>query len=137
MYCDSSHGNAKDMKTTLGYVIFLNKNVIVFKSKKESTVTSHSTEAEYVALSEAIKKFKELFNILTELKLKLESCIFSGNQAAIRQVKNSTFFTKNRHVDIRLALNRQELSSTKATLSYVTTDENLADALTKIYGRKV
>eukprot|EP00924_Labyrinthula_sp_SR-Ha-C_P012078 snap_masked-scaffold_26-processed-gene-3.46-mRNA-1 protein AED:1.00 eAED:1.00 QI:0/0/0/0/1/1/2/0/116 len=116
MYRDSSHGNAKDVKSILGYVLFLYKNVITFKTKNESIVTSHLTEAEYVTLSEAIKKLKE---------------------AAIRQVKNSTFFTKNRHVDIRLALNRQELSSTKATLSYVTTDENLADALTKIYGRKV
>eukprot|EP00924_Labyrinthula_sp_SR-Ha-C_P006715 snap_masked-scaffold_29-processed-gene-2.51-mRNA-1 protein AED:0.38 eAED:0.38 QI:0/-1/0/1/-1/1/1/0/447 len=137
MYCDSSHGNAKDMKSIFGYLIFLNNNVIAYKSKKESIVTSHSTEAEYVALSEAIKKFKEVYNILMEMKLKFQCYIFSDNQAAIRQVKNSTFFTKNRHVDIRLAFNRQELLATGAELSYVTTDENLADAFTKICGRKV
>ena len=52
-YVDSDWGsNEKDRKSVTGYCIFLQGNLVVWKSRGQKTTGLSSTEAEYVALSE-------------------------------------------------------------------------------------
>ncbi|RCI15906.1 hypothetical protein L249_1767 [Ophiocordyceps polyrhachis-furcata BCC 54312] len=53
---DSSFGDNHDRKSTHGFVIRVFGGVVAFKSGKEDTVTTSSTEAEFLALSRVVKE---------------------------------------------------------------------------------
>ena len=52
-FCDLDYaGDTETQRSISGYVMYVNGNPIVWKSKGQKSVTLSSTEAEYVALSE-------------------------------------------------------------------------------------
>ena len=55
-YADAAYANADDLKSMSGYVFLAGGGAITWRSKKQSTITLSSIEAEYVALSEAACK---------------------------------------------------------------------------------
>ena len=68
-YTDSDWaGDQHDRKSTSGYVLLLCGGAISWKSRKPDVVATSSTEAEYVALSEAAKESIWLRRLLTELE---------------------------------------------------------------------
>jgi len=52
-YADAAYANTDDHKSTSGYVFKVGDGAITWRSKKQTTIALSSTEAEYVALSEA------------------------------------------------------------------------------------
>jgi len=65
-YCYSDFaGDPKDSKSTSGYIILMNNDPICWQSKKkkkkkkkQSIVATSTAEAEYIAMSECVKKKK-------------------------------------------------------------------------------
>jgi hypothetical protein len=59
-YCDADWaGDCEDRRSTTGYIFTLAKGAgtpISWKSRKQTTVALSSTEAEYMALSDATKE---------------------------------------------------------------------------------
>lgn len=55
-YVDSDWGAAEDRKSTFGYVFMVGSAPITWQSKKQQTVATSSTEAEYMSLKEAAKE---------------------------------------------------------------------------------
>ena len=47
------YANMDDYKSTSGYVFLVGSGAITWRSKKQTTIALSSTEAEYIALSEA------------------------------------------------------------------------------------
>src|SRR4051812_36057415 len=67
-YTDASYLNdSDDSKSESGYVFVLNGGAVSWKSSKQDTVTSSSTEAEYIAASEAVKEAVWIRNFLIAL----------------------------------------------------------------------
>jgi hypothetical protein len=52
-YADAAYVNVNDLKSTSRYVFLVGRGAITQRSKKQTTITLLSIEAEYVALSEA------------------------------------------------------------------------------------
>ena len=52
-YADTTYANANDLKSTSGYVFLASGGAITWCLKKQLTHALLSTEAEYIALSEA------------------------------------------------------------------------------------
>src|SRR6202522_4711304 len=55
-FADAAFANHDDYKSTSGYVFMAAGGAITWKSKKQTTIALSSTEAEYVALSEAARE---------------------------------------------------------------------------------
>ena len=56
-YSDSDlEVDTTNRKSISGYLIYVNKNLVAWSSKKQPIVTTSSTEAEYVSLSDMIKE---------------------------------------------------------------------------------
>jgi hypothetical protein len=55
-FADAAFANHDDHRSTSGYVFLSAGGAITWKSKKQTTITLSSTEAEYVALSEAARE---------------------------------------------------------------------------------
>jgi len=55
-YTDTAYSNLNEQRSTTRYIFIAARGAITWQSKKQSTVALSSTEAEYVALSEATCK---------------------------------------------------------------------------------
>ena len=57
MFCDADRGSSEDRRSTSGYVYILNGGAISWASRKQPLVALSSTEAEYMALTQAVRRF--------------------------------------------------------------------------------
>ena len=82
----------------------LNNGCISWRSKKQSSVVLSSTEAEYMALSEAIQEAVWLKAFMHELGEEADNyalTIFEYNQDGIALAKNLEFHKRTKHINIR------------------------------------
>ena len=86
-----------------GYVFLVNKGAITWGSKKQSTITLLTTEAKYVAISEALREALWLHHLYGELGFaqKQATVIFGDNDGSIVMAKNPQFHKRTKHVELR------------------------------------
>lgn len=132
-FVDADWGSNKiDRKSYTGFVFKLSEASISWKSSKQKTVALSSTEAEYMALSDAAKEAIYLKNLLYEIT-GINDCVimFNDNQGAQKLSSNPVFHERSKHIDIRHHFIRQCLSDKIIKLVYLSTDKMTADVLTK------
>jgi hypothetical protein len=133
-YADSNWAADIDTRrSTTGYVFMLNSSLISWKSQRQHTVATSSTEAEYMALYSAVQESIWLRRILKELKqLKdLPTMIYQDNQGTIALAKNPIFHSRSKHIDIKFHFTRDKIQDGVIQVEYKSTQEMVADALTK------
>lgn len=132
-YVDADHAACKDTRRSVtGYVFILANGAISWRSSQQRTVALSSTEAEYMALSSAATEAIWISQLLTELGLKYGKIpIKCDNTSAISLAKSSGYRPRTKHIDIRHHYVRQLIEENKIAVEYVSTDENIADELTK------
>ena len=128
--------NTVDRKSSQGYVIKLFGGLVAWRASKQDTVTTSTTEAELLALSQVAKEALYLTRLLKELDVILPNSTITincDNKQTIRLVTEDVakLHTKLRHVDIHNHWLRQEVSRGKIMVAYVPTEQMLADGLTK------
>lgn len=132
-FVDADWGNNPiDRKSYTGFVFKFCGSVISWESNKQKTVALSSTEAEYMAISEAAKEAIYLKNLLEELT-GTELCItlFNDNQSALNLSANHTYHKRSKHIDIKHHFIREVVSNKQVVLKYLPTNEMPADLLTK------
>ncbi|MCZ6913505.1 MAG: Ty1/Copia family ribonuclease HI, partial [Rickettsia endosymbiont of Ixodes persulcatus] len=140
-YTDADWANCEDSrKSVSGYLVFWNGNVISWKSKKQSTISLSSTEAEYKSIGDVTKEImwiKILLNKIFNIRLNEPTVINEDNQGAIDLANNETNHNnfKTKHMALRYHFIRNEINLKNIKLKYVRTISNLADFLTKSVGK--
>jgi hypothetical protein len=129
--------NTMDRKSSQGYAIKLFGGLIAWKANKQDTVTTSTTEAELLALSQVAKEALFISRLLRELQIELDAStvtIQCDNKQTIRLVTEevSRLQTKLRHVDIHNHWIRQEVSGGRIKVEYVQSADMIADGLTKV-----
>ena len=95
-----------------------------------------TTEAEFIAITEACKELLWLRKFLQELGFVQDKyLLFCDNQSAIHLGKNSTFHSRSKHIDVRYHWIRDALDVGLLELAKVHTDDNGADMMTKALPR--
>ena len=127
--------NTADRKSSQGYVMTLFGGPIAWRANKQDTVTTSSTEAELLALSQTAKEailMSRLFKVMT-LKLNEPLIINCDNTQTLRLLRESSakLITKLRHVDIHQHWLRQEYAAKRVQFEWIPTEEMIADGLTK------
>ena len=132
-YVDFDYAGDLDQRRSLtGYVFQINGCTVSWKSTLQHVVALSTTEAEYIALTEAIKEALWLKGLLGELGFQQDSVeVLCDSQSAIHLSKNQVFHERTKHIDVRLHFIREVLSGGKVQVKKVITEENAADMLTK------
>jgi hypothetical protein len=102
-YVDSDMAGDKDnRRSTTRYVLTIGGTTVSWISKLQKVVALSTTEAEYVATTEASKEMIWLQRFMEELRKKQEnSKLYYDNESAIHLAKNSTFHSKTKHIQLR------------------------------------
>ena len=137
-YVDASWGDPdQDRKSTTGFLCRLGSSPVSWSSYTQSSVARSSTEAEYMALSDATQEVVWLHRLLNELGLSQSAAVvFEDNQGCIKLAQNSSGINRRtKHIDVRYHYVKHVVHSGIITLKYCTTRSMVADILTKPLGK--
>jgi len=95
-----------------------------------------TTEAEYMAITEAVKEAIWLHGLLKDLGVGQKQLeLYFDSQSVIHLVKNQVFHARTKHIDVRYHFVREILEEEEIVLQKIHTTENHADMLTKVVTR--
>ncbi|KAK9028101.1 hypothetical protein V6N11_067915 [Hibiscus sabdariffa] len=135
-YTDASFQTDKDdSRSQSGFVFCLNGGAVSWKSSKQDTVADSTTEAEYIAASEAAKEAVWIKKFITELgvipSISDAVDLYCDNNGAIAEAKEPRSHQRSKHILRRFHLIREIIDRGDVEICKVNTDDNIADPLTK------
>ena len=107
---------------------------ISWRSHKQPIIAMSSTEAEYIAASDASREAIWLRYLLSELTSPLTrpTLLRCDNMSTIKLTSSTdVFHARTKHIDIRFHFIRWILEDKKIRLIYCPTEDMVADVLTK------
>jgi hypothetical protein len=111
---------------------YLGSNLIPWSTKKQSTVSRSSTEAEYRALASATMELTWLSSILTNGVSQPQcSILWCDNINPTYLVANPMFHAHTKHINIDCHFVRDEVASRYLQVCFLSSKDQLADVFTK------
>jgi hypothetical protein len=137
-YSDADYAaNPDDRKSISGYAFMLGGAAHSWSSKKQTTVATSSTEAEYTALAHATRFAVWSRYLLDEIGYTQEepTVIHEDNQAALALARDPQFHARSKHFDVQNHFIREKIENSTINPVYCTTEDQLADVFTKPLAR--
>ncbi|GJX58475.1 hypothetical protein Tco_0289865 [Tanacetum coccineum] len=133
-FVDSDYAKDPDKgRSITGYAFLVQGCVVSWKATLQHVVALSTTEAEYMALTEAVKEAIWLRGLLEELGVELNTvAVNCDNQGAIHLSRNHVFHERTKHINVRYHFIREVLEAKTVKVLKVGTEHNVADALTKV-----
>ncbi|KAK6148389.1 hypothetical protein DH2020_019301 [Rehmannia glutinosa] len=132
-YRDSDYaGNIDDRKSTSGSCQFLGDCLVSWFLKKQNCVSLLTAEAEYISTAFCCTQLLWMKQTLADYKCSFESVpIFCDNISAINIAQNLVHHNRTKHMEIRHHFLRDCVSKRKIEISFVPSQDQLADIFTK------
>ncbi|KAI1000225.1 hypothetical protein K3495_g7973 [Podosphaera aphanis] len=127
-------GDHSDRKSISGIIMMLNGGAVAAISKKQTSVATSTTNAEYIAASEAAKLAIWGGNLLSQITQRTQNPIpllLGDNKACIQLQSGVSNTSKIKHVDVAYHHIVDEVNKGKLESRWISGDQMLADGLTK------
>jgi hypothetical protein len=137
LFSDSDYAaDEEDRLSRTGTISFYSGGILSWMSHKQVCISASSTEAEYYAMSETAKEAKWLRFICKDFNIPIDkpTSIKADNQSAIALVTDDKFRFNTRHIDTKFKMCTQLQSWKIIDVTWVPTEFNIADMLTKPLG---
>ena len=132
-HVDSDYVADLDRRRSLtSYVFTVDSCAVSWRATLQSVVALSTTEAEYMAVSEACKELIWLKGLYAEL-CGVNSCInlYCDSQSAIYLTKDQMFHERTKYIDIKYHFVRDVIEEGELKVCKISTHDNPADMLTK------
>jgi len=126
-YTDADWGaNDINRRSISGYIFKYGAGAISWSSKKQTSVALSSTEAEYMALTQAAKEAIWLKRLLKELGQDVDGGVLLNvdNQSCIALARNPEFHARTKHIDIQHHFIREKVEDKAIQLIFCPTKQN-------------
>lgn len=121
----------EDRKSVSGFIFKVFNATVSWSSKKQTTVATSSSEAEYVALSAAASEAIWLTGILEDLNITVKPVVIhEDNRGCIGMAKNRET-KRSKHIDVKHHFIRDHVEEGRLLIEPVSTQDQLADVFTK------
>ena len=126
-------GEKCDRKSTTGYCVYVNDNLISWNTKKQQSVALSTAEAELMAIVETVREVEWLSMLLTEMgyRVKKPSTIWCDNVAAISITQHDSDHDRTKHIDIRICYIRDIVKKGGIVVKWIESGKQTADIFTK------
>ena len=138
VYVDASFNYCQDTRRSrTGYIVLFNKCPIHWRSTMQPIIATSSTEAEYVALMDAVKEAVWFARLLNQLGFSQGPVrIYVDNKGAIDIACNARTSMRTKHIDLNYHWIREQVEVKRVELHHVPGNDNVADMLTKVVARQ-
>jgi hypothetical protein len=107
-------------------------NLVAWMSKKQASISLSTTEAEYMAAGSCCTQLLWMKTLLSDYGFSQDNMIINcDNTSAINISKNPIQHSRTKHIDIRHHFLRDLVEFKVVSLSFIPTENQLADILTK------
>jgi Reverse transcriptase (RNA-dependent DNA polymerase) len=129
-------GDTETRRSTTAYILTLSGCVISWQSRQQKSVALSTTEAEYMAACAASQEVVYMRRFLAGIGMPQTepTIIFEDNQGCIGLANNPILHARTKHIDIRYHFINEQITAGAIVLKYISTEEQLADMLTKPLG---
>ncbi len=145
VYSDADYASDKtDRKSISASIGLLGGGPVFWGSRKQTSVSTATTEAEYIAMSTTAKQGQWIAQVLRDLGMGAyvapnhQTVDTRGdNQGAIALAKNPHLTERSKHIDVAYHFIRDLHERKRAAVTYVPTSEMAADGLSKPLARSL
>ncbi|KAG9446279.1 hypothetical protein H6P81_012407 [Aristolochia fimbriata] len=132
-YVDSDYAGDLDRRRSItGYVFTLEGCSVSWKATLQHVVALSTTEAEYMAVTEAIKEAIWLQGLFRELSIRNEvTMIYCDSQSSIHLTKDQMHHERTKHIDVRFYFVRDIVAQGVIVVKKIGTEDNPTDMMTK------
>lgn len=133
-YCDVDWATCKKTRRSVtGYCIFLGDTLISWRSKKQSTVSRSSTEAEYRSMASTVCELQWVISLMKDFRIfpQLPVPLYCDNQAAIHISRNAVFHERTKHLDLDCHIVRERFKDGMIKTIHISTKEQVVDLFMK------
>lgn len=133
-FCDADWATDRDdRKSITGYCVYFGSNLISWSSKKQTTVSISSTEAEYRSMASTVAEVLWIKSLLSELKVQLPQVprLFCDNQSAVLMTANPILHARTKHLELDLHFVRERAIRQEIQISHIPSSKQVADGFTK------
>ncbi|KAL2227998.1 UNVERIFIED_CONTAM: Retrovirus-related Pol polyprotein from transposon RE1 [Sesamum indicum] len=133
-FCDADWASCKDTRKSLtGYYVFLGNALISWKTKKQTTVSRSSAEAEYRSMATTTCELIWIYNLLQELQVNLPTRIkfHCDNQSALYITTNPVFHERTKHIEMDCHIVRDKYKQGFILPLHISSRFQTADIFTK------
>jgi hypothetical protein len=133
-YSDADWAGCPDSRrSTSGYCVFLGENLVSWSSKRQTTVSRSSAEAEYRAVAHAVAECCWLRQLLLELHIPLASAttVYCDNVSAVYMTANPVHHRQTKHIEIDIHFVREKVALGQVHVLHVPSSHQFADIMTK------
>nr|XP_009775834.1 PREDICTED: uncharacterized protein LOC104225681 [Nicotiana sylvestris] len=133
-YCDLDWAACPNSRRSVsGYLVLFRGCPISWKSKKQTTVSLSSAEAECRSLRKEVGELVWVHRLLEELTV---SCtdpiqVFCDSQAAVHIARNPVCYERTKHIEVDCHFVQDKLHDGLIMLHHISTHDQIADILTK------
>ncbi|KAI7956145.1 hypothetical protein MJO29_007544 [Puccinia striiformis f. sp. tritici] len=138
VYTDANWGNCGESRWSYsGYLVTWGDSIIAWKAKKQASVSTSTTEAEYRALYDGVQEAVWLNSLMVSIDGTSISPvqIYCDNQAAIALSQNPLANQRTKHIYIKYHFIREAVENGWVEINYVSTVDMAADGFTKSLAR--
>lgn len=134
-YADSNYaGDLEDKKSIIGYCFFIGGAIVTWCSKRQRTVSTSTSEAEYVAVSQGTREgmwIRQFLNELLPEQAVKEMRMLGDNETSLTLTKDPESQNWTKHINVMHHHVQGLVEDGELTIDWIASSAMLADGLTK------
>ncbi len=126
-------GLSRDAKSTTGWVIKLAGAAVSWCSQRQNTVATSSTEAEYIAMSEAAREIAFIRMLMADIShaQKEATVLYCDSQTALLMATDEKITKRRKHINVKHHYIREKIELNHISLRWCESGLQQADIFTK------
>jgi histone deacetylase 1/2 len=133
-YTDADWAGCPDTRrSTSGFCVFLGDSLVSWSSKRQTTVSRSSAEAEYRGVANAVAECTWLRNLLAEINCNVDTAtlVFCDNVSTVYMTRNPVHHKRTKHIELDIHFVREKVALGEVRVAHIPSTQQLADVFTK------